>query len=76
MVAIDFNGDITVVVLLKRRSQSPLIRDYRSSLKELNSFLISRLTNGKEPNCKIEDVIDYEQPTSYIVNSDKSTFQK
>lgn len=55
----------------KTLSQSPLIRDYRSSLKELNSFLISRLTNGKEPNCKIEDVIDYEQPTSYIVNSDK-----
>ena len=40
-------------------------------MKELNSFLISRLTNGKEPNCKIKDVIDYEQPTSYIVNSDK-----
>ena len=55
----------------KTLSQSPLIRDYRSSLKELNSFLISRLTNGKEPNCKIKDVIDYEQPTSYIVNSDK-----
>ena len=55
----------------KTLSQSPLIRDYRSSLKELNSFLISRLTNGKESNCKIEDVIDYEQPTSYIVNSDK-----
>lgn len=40
-------------------------------LKELNGFLISRLIKGKEPNCKIEDVIDYEQPTSYIVNSDK-----
>lgn len=35
MVAIDFNGNISVVVLLKRRLQSPLIRDYRSSLKEL-----------------------------------------
>ena len=40
-------------------------------MKELNGFLISRLIKGKESNCKIEDVIDYEQPTGYIVNSDK-----
>lgn len=51
--------------------QSKIIEDLKILKKELNSFLISRLTNGKESNCKIEDVIDYEQPTSYIVNSDK-----
>ena len=51
--------------------QNKIIEDLKILKKELNSFLISRLTNGKEPNCKIEDVIDYEQPTSYIVNSDK-----
>ena len=42
MVAIDFNGDITVVVLLRRRSQSPLIRDYLSSLKELCNKVFSK----------------------------------
>ena len=51
--------------------QNKIIEDLKILKKELNSFLICRLTNGKEPNCKIEDVIDYEQPTSYIVNSDK-----
>lgn len=51
--------------------QNKIIEDLKILKKELNSFLISRLTNGKESNCKIEDVIDYEQPTSYIVNSDK-----
>ncbi|HIY99088.1 MAG TPA: restriction endonuclease subunit S [Firmicutes bacterium] len=51
--------------------QNKIIEDLKVLKKELNSFLISRLTNGKEPNCKIKDVIDYEQPTSYIVNSDK-----
>lgn len=40
-------------------------------MKELNGFLISHLINGKEPNYKIDDVIDYEQPKNYIVNSDK-----
>ena len=49
----------------------PLISDFCSLLKELNDFLISRLIKCKESNCKIEDVIDYEQPTGYIVNSDK-----
>lgn len=53
------------------RSLIPLIGDFYSLLKELNGFLISRLIKGKEPNCKIEDVVDYEQPTSYIVNFDK-----
>lgn len=52
-------------------SQSPLIRDLSSLLKELNGFLIRRLINGKMPNCKIGDIIDYEQPTNYIVESDK-----
>lgn len=52
-------------------SQSPLISDFCSLLKELNWLFISRLIKDKEPNCKIEDVIDYEQPTDYIVNSDK-----
>ena len=55
----------------KIETQNKIISDLKVLKKELNSFLISRLTNGKEPNCKIEDVIDYEQPTSYIVNSDK-----
>ena len=52
-------------------SQSPLIRDLSSLLKELNDLLIRRLTNGKTPNFYIGDIIDYEQPTSYIVESDK-----
>ena len=51
--------------------QNKIISDLKVLKKELNGFLISRLIKGKEPNCKIEDVIDYEQPTSYIVNSDK-----
>lgn len=40
-------------------------------MKELNDLLIRRLTNGKTPNCYIGNVIDYEQPTEYIVESDK-----
>lgn len=55
----------------KIRCLIPLISDFCSLLKELNWFFISRLIKDKEPNCKIEDVIDYEQPTDYIVNSDK-----
>jgi len=55
----------------KRRKQIPLIRDLLSLLKELNYSLIGRIINGKSSNCKIEDVIDYEQPTNYIVKSDK-----
>ena len=51
--------------------QNKIISDLKVLKKELNGFLISRLIKGKEPNCKIEDVIDYEQPTSYIVNSYK-----
>ena len=51
--------------------QNKIIEDLKVLKKELNAFLINRLTNGKIPNCQIGDVIDYEQPTSYIVNSDK-----
>lgn len=51
--------------------QNKIISDLKILKKELNGFLISRLIKGKEPNCKIEDVVDYEQPTSYIVNFDK-----
>lgn len=51
--------------------QNKIISDLKVLKKELNGFLISRLIKGKESNCKIEDVIDYEQPTGYIVNSDK-----
>lgn len=51
--------------------QNKIISDLKVLKKELNAFLINRLTNGKIPNCQIGDVIDYEQPTSYIVNSDK-----
>ena len=51
--------------------QNKIISDLKVLKKELNGFLISRLIKGKEFNCKIEDVIDYEQPTGYIVNSDK-----
>lgn len=40
-------------------------------MKELNGFLIRRLIHGKMPNCNIGDIIDYEQPTNYIVASDK-----
>lgn len=40
-------------------------------MKELCSFLIGSLINGQTPNCYISDIIDYEQPTSYIVESDK-----
>ena len=62
---IHFQSELTIFSLI------PLIRDFYALLKELNAFLINRLTNGKIPNCQIGDVIDYEQPTSYIVNSDK-----
>ena len=51
--------------------QNKIIEDLKVLKKELNSFLISRLINGKEPNCKIDDVIHYEQPTRYIANSSK-----
>ena len=51
--------------------QNKIISDLKVLKKELNGFLISRLIKGKESNCKIEDVIDYEQPTYYIVNTDK-----
>ena len=51
--------------------QNKIISDLKVLKKELNWFFISRLIKDKEPNCKIEDVIDYEQPTDYIVNSDK-----
>lgn len=51
--------------------QNKIIEDLKVLKKELNAFLINRLTNEKIPNCQIGDVIDYEQPTSYIVNSDK-----
>ena len=51
--------------------QNKIISDLKVLKKELNGFLISRLIKGKESNCKIEDVIDYEQPTDYIVNTDK-----
>ena len=51
--------------------QNKIIEDLKVLKKELNAFQINRLTNGKIPNCQIGDVIDYEQPTSYIVNSDK-----
>lgn len=33
--------------------------------------MISHLTNGKTPNYYIGEIIDYEQPTNYIVQSDK-----
>lgn len=55
----------------KIETQNKIISDLKVLKKELNGFLISRLIKGKESNCKIEDVIDYEQPTGYIVNSDK-----
>ena len=51
--------------------QNKIISDLKVLKKELNGFLISRLIKCKESNCKIEDVIDYEQPTGYIINSDK-----
>lgn len=51
--------------------QNKIISDLKVLKKELNWLFISRLIKDKEPNCKIEDVIDYEQPTDYIVNSDK-----
>ena len=40
-------------------------------MKELNCFLIRHLTNGKSPNYYIGDIINYEQPANYIVESDK-----
>ena len=52
-------------------TQNKIIEDLKILKKELNSFLIRRLINGKMPNCKICDIIDYEQPTNYIVASDK-----
>ena len=55
----------------KLEVQNKIIEDLKVLKKELNAFLINRLTNEKIPNCQIGDVIDYEQPTSYIVNSDK-----
>ena len=55
----------------KIETQNKIISDLKVLKKELNDFLISRLIKCKESNCKIEDVIDYEQPTGYIVNSDK-----
>ena len=62
-----FLSDIDKRILV----QNKIISDLKVLKKELNGFLISRLIKGKESNCKIEDVIDYEQPTGYIVNSDK-----
>lgn len=62
-----FLSDIDKRILV----QNKIISDLKILKKELNGFLISRLIKGKEPNCKIEDVVDYEQPTSYIVNFDK-----
>lgn len=52
-------------------TQNKIIEDLKILKKELNGFLIRRLINGKMPNCKIGDIIDYEQPTNYIVASDK-----
>ena len=51
--------------------QNKIIEDLKVLKKELNYSLIGRIINGKSSNCKIEDVIDYEQPTNYIVKSDK-----
>lgn len=51
--------------------QNKIIEDLKVLKKELNYSLIDRIINGKSSNCKIEDVIDYEQPTNYIVKSDK-----
>ena len=51
--------------------QNKIIEDLKILKKELNDLLIRRLTNGKTPNFYIGDIIDYEQPTSYIVESDK-----
>ena len=51
--------------------QNKIIEDLKILKKELNYSLIGRIINGKSSNCKIEDVIDYEQPTNYIVKSDK-----
>ena len=50
--------------------QNKIIEDLKVLKKELNYSLIGRIINGKSSNCKIEDVIDYEQPTNYIVKSD------
>ena len=71
ILTIAFKGKMLPSILGKIISQSPLIRDLLSLLKELNYSLIGRIINGKSSNCKIEDVIDYEQPTNYIVKSDK-----
>lgn len=51
--------------------QNKIIEDLKVLKKELNYSLIGRIIKGKSSNCKIEDVIDYEQPTNYIVKSDK-----
>ena len=51
--------------------QNKIIEDLKVLKKELNYSLIGRIINGESSNCKIEDVIDYEQPTNYIVKSDK-----
>ena len=55
----------------KIQVQNKIIEDLKVLKKELNYSLIGRIINGKSSNCKIEDVIDYEQPTNYIVKSDK-----
>ena len=64
-------SDLLFAIDNKIAVQNKIISDLKVLKKELNGFLISRLIKGKESNCKIEDVIDYEQPTGYIVNSDK-----
>ena len=55
----------------KIETQNKIISDLKVLKKELNDLLIRRLTNGKTPNCYISNVIEYEQPTEYIVESDK-----
>ena len=64
-------ADFLNLIVKRIEIQNKIIEDLKVLKKELNAFLINRLTNGKFPNCQIGDVIDYEQPTSYIVNSDK-----
>ena len=64
-------ADFLNLIVKRIEIQNKIIEDLKVLKKELNAFLINRLTNGKIPNCQIGDVIDYEQPTSYIVNSDK-----
>ena len=64
-------ADFLNLIVERIEIQNKIISDLKVLKKELNDFLISRLIKCKESNCKIEDVIDYEQPTGYIVNSDK-----